>query len=176
MLRMTAGRNWRLWLIVIICSLSNLLVLGHFDVDVYGALAQSNFITTVPNVIMLLVVYRYLYLNHRMKLFLIPRIGLQQYLKQQLKNSCLLMAIYLMIQYGVNASLLQVAYPDRISVIGLYMLINFVILIGQVLILNLINFDMNGYAIVTIVLIINFIMHYGIVQNSLSSLYVRGHL
>lgn len=167
-------KNIVLLMATFFCGISNLMILGRLDKDVYTTLAQNNFITTVPNVVVLILIFRQLVNYNKISNLLITRIKLTKFLIGQLILSMGLGFFYLGIQYIFNLWLLPIEYPNRVSVIYLYLLINMIIFLLEIIIMNLINFGMNPVILFVIVLGINFIWHYLFVTNIISKLYVEG--
>lgn len=167
-------KNVLLLMAVLVCGGGNLLMLGGLNKDVYTTLAQTNFITTVPNVIVLVLIFSQLVSYNRISNLLITRVKLTKYLTSQLMLSMSLGLVYLGFQYALNLWLLPVEYPARVGVIYLYLLINMVLFLFEIMVMNLINFGMNPVFVFAVALGMNFIWHYAFVMNIISKWYVEG--
>lgn len=164
--------DYKVLVFIFICSISNLLIITSNHEDVYLILAQNNFITLIPDTLIIFLIGRRVYLNNRIKNFIITRIGLREFLLEQFVNGVMYLSIYLLLQYSFNFLVLNVN-PKRINVIILYLFFNLFVLIVQVIILNLINFETDVVVITITIIIIKFFVHYVIVQNIISSLYIK---
>lgn len=167
-------KNALLLAVMVFCGGCNLLILGSFDRDVYIILAQTNFITVVPNLIVLSLIFNQLVSYNRISNLLIPRTGLSSYLTSQGLLSVGMGLLYLSTQYGLNMWVLVVKHPSHINIIYLYMLLNLLVFMIEIALMNLINFGVKPVIVFVLAIALNLAWHYAFVIYTISRLYSGG--
>ncbi len=166
--------RYRLFILIIgigIIGTCNVLTPWTQFNDAYIALAQSNFISIVPNLLLLVIIFRLLSKYDHLKNELLPRTGQRKFLFGQLGESVMCLLWYLVVQYTVNLATFSVPSGGKFKVLIIFLILNTLMLISCVLLLNLINFNFNGIIVFLISVVINLVFHYWFIVWILSRLY-----
>lgn len=164
-------KNYLKWCLIMLLASGLDLLLGNTKGDTYVALASANAITIFSNVVVIVGICKFVNQYYTLQNLIIPRTGFSPYFTQVLLSSSFLGLIYLAAQYTIHLSIGYFLPGSPKNIFYLYLLLNTLCFLMEIIILNLMNFNIKPGLALGLALLMNFVFHYGFIAKYLSRLY-----